>query len=282
MLEEGMPASVKQKFLGLWTDDCYTAAVLVFAKPEEDDLYNSGAINLLANLHLNSSTATSGNHQLHPNTITATARGTPISFTRKRSVCGSMKIISQSSSLSRKEALWERATLHLSSSARDGAATTKIPLLSTNYSTPPPPPSSNTLQSFPSKTTQISNPSSQFLNPQSTESSPTEATLPPLCSSDYHMVVAATDMPPRPRRSPYQESPNSKRLKRMNERMKQMNQWCNQVRHEEENKNESEKEAEKAVWVDEINGGDLIIHFKCPCGGAYEILLSGNNCFYKL
>ncbi|XP_022858938.1 uncharacterized protein LOC111379732 [Olea europaea var. sylvestris] len=251
-----------------------------YQEPGEDDLFHSVAINLLANLHLDSSTATSCNH--HPNTST-TAAGAPVSFTRKRSACGSMKRISQSSPLPCKETLWERANLHPSSSARAAATTTtKVPLFSSTNSIQPRAPSSNTLQSVPCKTTQILNPSSQFLNPQSTENSPPEATLPPLCSSDYQMVASATNMPPQHRQSSDQESPNSKRLKRMNERTKEMNQWCNQVIHEEEHKNEIKNEAEKAVWVDEINGGDLIIHFMCPCGGVYEILLSGNNCFYKL
>ena len=40
-------------------------------------------------------------------------------------------------------------------------------------------------------------------------------------------------------------------------------------------------DAEEAVsveWAEKC----LSIHFKCPCGKGYQILLSGNNCYYKL
>ncbi|KAH0668531.1 hypothetical protein KY289_023024 [Solanum tuberosum] len=38
---------------------------------------------------------------------------------------------------------------------------------------------------------------------------------------------------------------------------------------------------EEAVWVERM-GNCLILHFKCPCGKGYQILLCGNNCYYKL
>ena len=38
---------------------------------------------------------------------------------------------------------------------------------------------------------------------------------------------------------------------------------------------------EEAVWV-ERNGECLILHFKCPCGKGYQILLTGKSCYYKL
>ncbi|KAH0671762.1 hypothetical protein KY290_023946 [Solanum tuberosum] len=38
---------------------------------------------------------------------------------------------------------------------------------------------------------------------------------------------------------------------------------------------------EEAVWVERM-GSCLILHFKCPCGKGYQILLCGNNCYYKL
>ncbi|KAL7000395.1 hypothetical protein U1Q18_001544 [Sarracenia purpurea var. burkii] len=97
---------------------------------------------------------------------------------------------------------------------------------------------------------------------------------------------------------------SSKRLKRMKDRMREMIQWCDEAMHEgeeeddgagcEENNNDdgdgnniiteeecAQIETEEAVSV-ERNGDCLIIHFKCPCNKAYQILLSGKNCYYKL
>ncbi|XP_042029463.1 uncharacterized protein LOC121776358 [Salvia splendens] len=103
----------------------------------------------------------------------------------------------------------------------------------------------------------------------------------------------------KPSRSPSRgENPSAKRLKRMKERLKVMSEWWNQVASEddddEENlesendsdpKEECEGEAEipsqEAVFV-EKSGECLVLHFKCPCGDGYQILLSGNNCYYKL
>ncbi|XP_073275186.1 uncharacterized protein [Primulina huaijiensis] len=49
---------------------------------------------------------------------------------------------------------------------------------------------------------------------------------------------------------------------------------------DQDSKDEYGKES---VWIEQIGGGGgLIIHFKCPCGEDYEILLSGNSCYYKL
>lgn len=42
-----------------------------------------------------------------------------------------------------------------------------------------------------------------------------------------------------------------------------------------------ESESEEAVSVEKV-GESLIVHFKCPCSKAYQILLSGGNCYYKL
>ncbi|XP_019181214.1 PREDICTED: swi5-dependent recombination DNA repair protein 1 homolog [Ipomoea nil] len=112
--------------------------------------------------------------------------------------------------------------------------------------------------------------------------------------------------PPRPIKSPpsssAQGSPNTKRLKRMKDRLGQMRQWWDQVLQEEEdedsyaaednNSKEEEKgeeakttsssAGEESVWVEEKGGEGLVIHFKCPCKKGYEILLSGNKCYYKL
>ncbi|OMO52099.1 hypothetical protein COLO4_37412 [Corchorus olitorius] len=49
----------------------------------------------------------------------------------------------------------------------------------------------------------------------------------------------------------------------------------------EATKEDSEVDCEKAVRVQKI-GDCLDLHFKCPCGKGYQILLSGQNCYYKL
>ncbi|KAK6788616.1 hypothetical protein RDI58_012414 [Solanum bulbocastanum] len=92
------------------------------------------------------------------------------------------------------------------------------------------------------------------------------------------------------------ESPTTMRLKRMKDGMREMRQWCDlMIQEEEETSHEENKivkddetdsgggEAlcEEAVWVERM-GNCLILHFKCPCGKGYQILLCGNNCYYKL
>ncbi|XVF57024.1 hypothetical protein PTKIN_Ptkin06aG0169500 [Pterospermum kingtungense] len=117
-----------------------------------------------------------------------------------------------------------------------------------------------------------------------------------------------------------EESPNIKRLKRMRKRMKEMRQWWDEALREVEDACTTETEAinvcfsnflvscllvsvwlprncykekenlilenagvdcEEAVRV-EKTGECLDLHFKCPCGKGYQILLSGKNCYYKL
>ncbi|KAK4421619.1 hypothetical protein Salat_2112500 [Sesamum alatum] len=105
-------------------------------------------------------------------------------------------------------------------------------------------------------------------------------------------VVAGSGTPPLPplsrniSRSPScGDSPSTKRLKRMRDRLKEMSQWWNQVVHEgeeeenepenystdnvtnEESETDPENPAQEAVWV-EKNGESLILHFKCPCGSV--------------
>ncbi|KAK4715346.1 hypothetical protein R3W88_013684 [Solanum pinnatisectum] len=92
------------------------------------------------------------------------------------------------------------------------------------------------------------------------------------------------------------ESPTTMRLKRMKDGMREMRQWWDlMIQEEEETSHEENKivkddetdsgggEAlcEEAVWVERM-GNCLILHFKCPCGNGYQILLCGNNCYYKL
>ncbi|XVF06496.1 hypothetical protein REPUB_Repub06bG0053300 [Reevesia pubescens] len=85
-----------------------------------------------------------------------------------------------------------------------------------------------------------------------------------------------------------EESPSGKRLKRMRERMKEMSQWWDEAMREVEDactteaiKNDGELDCEEAVRVEKV-GECLDLHFKCPCGKGYQILLSGKNCYYKL
>lgn len=85
-----------------------------------------------------------------------------------------------------------------------------------------------------------------------------------------------------------EESPDTKRLRRMKERMKQMSKWCKKVLQDSEDagpeqthEDTLESESEEAVSVEKV-GESLIVHFKCPCSKAYQILLSGGNCYYKL
>ncbi|KAM3203648.1 hypothetical protein P3L10_031274 [Capsicum annuum] len=91
------------------------------------------------------------------------------------------------------------------------------------------------------------------------------------------------------------ESPTAMRLKRMRDGMREMRQWCDLMIQEEETSHEENKTVkddeadtgggepfcEEAVWVERM-GSCLILHFKCPCGKGYQILLCGNNCYYKL
>ncbi|KAK2376346.1 hypothetical protein QL285_077143 [Trifolium repens] len=110
--------------------------------------------------------------------------------------------------------------------------------------------------------------------------------------------------------------PDSKRLKRMKERLTEMKQWWDEImkdEEEEEDEEEQEKEEEKeqeqeeeedslvaeddkvtsqsqdelradyeeaisVEWVEKC----LSLTFRCPCGKGYEVLISENNCYYKL
>ncbi|KAK4388089.1 hypothetical protein Sango_2415500 [Sesamum angolense] len=136
-------------------------------------------------------------------------------------------------------------------------------------------------------------------------------------------VVAGSGTPPLPplsrnvSRSPSRgESPSTKRLKRMRDRLKEMSQWWNQVVREgeeeeneaenystdnvanvrvnfqfftsfsdfhEESENDMENPPQEAVWV-EKNGESLILHFKCPCViSALNLIIQRKKCvdWYK-
>ncbi|CAI9096091.1 OLC1v1032163C1 [Oldenlandia corymbosa var. corymbosa] len=130
---------------------------------------------------------------------------------------------------------------------------------------------------------------------------------------DYQAVAtSATRRPPaagkvtrRPGFSLKTKSPDTKRFRRMKERLREMKKWWDEVIKEGEEEEDADSgnndhcppkddteasqgcEAEEAshdqeaVWV-ERKGEVLILHFKCPCSKGYQILLSGDNCYYKL
>ncbi|XP_057506145.1 uncharacterized protein LOC130789414 [Actinidia eriantha] len=133
--------------------------------------------------------------------------------------------------------------------------------------------------------------------------------------SPHHLTTAATTTTTphtAPRKSPLSpnsgelgaesnrgEGRSSRRLNLMKDRMREMILWWDQfVRDGEDegiegNNNANcngdgekitecdECETEVAVSV-ERTGDCLVIHFKCPCNRGYQILLAGNNCYYKL
>lgn len=93
----------------------------------------------------------------------------------------------------------------------------------------------------------------------------------------------------------------------MRDRLIEMKQWCDEVMREEDEEDDCEGAEDEKVLskvavlglmqmlMQDDDGGDaeeavsvewaekcLSIHFKCPCGKGYQILLSGNNCYYKL
>ncbi|KAL3642348.1 hypothetical protein CASFOL_013163 [Castilleja foliolosa] len=194
------------------------------------------------------------------------------------------------------------------------------PQQSSEFSIPPNPVSRQPLQESPNRITVLQD-SFPFPNAapiiHRTVSDPNPV-------ANLQVLATGGSPPPIPRPSPARnvprspscgESPSTKRLKRMKERLREMSQWWNQVVSEEETesenyfncniqkedsenemenpsqkinqiqKDESENEmqnaSQEAVWV-EKNGECLVIHFKCPCGTGYQILLSGNDCYYKL
>ncbi|KAH0990891.1 hypothetical protein GBA52_002374 [Prunus armeniaca] len=102
-------------------------------------------------------------------------------------------------------------------------------------------------------------------------------------------------------------TPNSKRLRRIKDRVKEMSLWFQQVmRENEDDEEEEEEEVEReppqeqhhqqngdttevgsdinfaeSVSVERMGDG-LVIHFRCHCGVPYQFLLAGGNCYYKL
>ncbi|KAL3849838.1 hypothetical protein ACJIZ3_011720 [Penstemon smallii] len=89
------------------------------------------------------------------------------------------------------------------------------------------------------------------------------------------------------------ESPGSKRLKRMNEKVQELSELVMSTALEEDDCNNDnnkdddeydENESEEAVCIEKKEDGGLSIHFKCPCGKIYEVLVSADNkkIYYKL
>ncbi|CAB4265257.1 unnamed protein product [Prunus armeniaca] len=104
-------------------------------------------------------------------------------------------------------------------------------------------------------------------------------------------------------------TPNSKRLRRIKDRVREMSLWFQQVmRENEDDEEEEEEEVEReppqeqhhqqngdttelqvgsdinfaeSVSVERMGDG-LVIHFRCHCGVPYQFLLAGGNCYYKL
>lgn len=242
--------------------------------------------------------------------------------------CGSIKRRSPSSSSFFQEPSPKRATLYPPPSS---TTTTSIspPLL------PSPPPSStnaihpNNLHHSLSETTALT----QLTNSQSPEylskanaeisasASPSAVAvgaslaLPPLPPVTLWRPLSdptSSEFQPRPQparrrllRSPTsdQESHESKSLKKIKQKLKEMSRWVEKVtsEYEEEDthfeedncninsnskqdasENGAEAQPKEAVWVEKRNGEGLVLHFKCPCSKGYEIFLSGNNCYYRL
>ncbi|XP_052729461.1 uncharacterized protein LOC128195550 [Vigna angularis] len=96
-------------------------------------------------------------------------------------------------------------------------------------------------------------------------------------------------------------TPDSVKLRRMKERLKEMRQWWDEVMKDDEEENVREEEEciaaedEKVLPQDDLGAGDseeavsvewaekcVSLGFRCPCGKGYEVLLSENNCYYKL
>ncbi|KAF5946581.1 hypothetical protein HYC85_016809 [Camellia sinensis] len=158
-------------------------------------------------------------------------------------------------------------------------------------------------------TTNTNNPTNTngFVNPLSSQNAKTPSPPPPpppnaKPTSSASATLRRSLSDPIPTPTPPPDSiqcltPNSKRLKRMRDRMKEMSQWWDEVMEgekergsEDDNNNgapeklqdESETtECEEAVSV-ERSGKWLIVHIKCSCGKGYQILLYGNICYYKL
>nr|XP_004297948.2 PREDICTED: mediator of RNA polymerase II transcription subunit 15-like [Fragaria vesca subsp. vesca] len=183
---------------------------------------------------------------------------------------------------------------------------------------PPPPPQTNPF---------LSAGHSPDLNKTTSSPSPTHfnSSLPPLPPPQQPPTLrrSVSDINPSPAQAFSRSSssndmsvetdtdtPNSKRLKRMKGRLKEMSEWCRQLMREEDleqdeeleigatqdmpdidairdipndtsTEDSSEKEFSESVSV-EKKDDSLVIHFRCHCDKAYQFLLNGTDCYYKL
>lgn len=307
-----------------------------FSQQEQNRGIDSTTLNLLAMLYL-----TADNHQ--STTATAIATTAAPLFSSMDPQCSNFgsttKRQSPSSLFTLQEPPSKRATLLSPSSPSTTAASTsfpgdhrilgftKLPLTTTcsdgftlrrTISDPINSPGAKDL----SDQAEVPNSMANLLNPAATSpSQPLYRSISDPTSVSYPMTTTATaTTSPRPppagnvMPSPSigevgqiskEESPSTKRLKRMKDRLREMSQWWNEVIKEDEEESGSEENdsppktqddeyevsrvamereeghCEEAVWV-ERSEECLILHFKCPCGKGYQILLSGNNCYYKL
>ncbi|KAK3428091.1 hypothetical protein EUGRSUZ_F04204 [Eucalyptus grandis] len=97
-----------------------------------------------------------------------------------------------------------------------------------------------------------------------------------------------------------EDSPDSRRLKRMKRCLNEMGKWWNHVMCEAEeddrpDERDNTRSLEIAQQVEhkgvqenqetvsvEVIGDCLGINLACTCGKGFQILLSGNKCYYKL
>ncbi|KAL5095988.1 hypothetical protein RYX36_000315 [Vicia faba] len=138
------------------------------------------------------------------------------------------------------------------------------------------------------------------------------AGLPPLHPNLRRCLSADAKSVSRALSSEESAPADSMRLKRMKDRMKEMKQWWDEVMKEEDEEvkeeeelqqqEDQEEEKEHSPVVEEEKGRSqdelgedveeavrvewaekcLSLTFKCPCSKGYEVLISANNCYYKL
>ncbi|PSS10023.1 Mucin-2 like [Actinidia chinensis var. chinensis] len=243
---------------------------------------------------------------------------------RKRSALSSSLHEPNSKKITLRPSPTAAATVQGSNCTLHGFTKLPLPITSPIVWTSDPPPSGPTLRRCISdpinspgtdKTkalgSQLSESCTVFVSPLSPENAKTtpspakaissaSATLPPISpilpQSISDPSPSGYQVKTTPPTSIKQENPNSERMKRMKDRMREMSRWWEEVLHQdddvdsgsEDDKNcapkdetETETESEEAVSV-ERSGNCLILHIKCPCGKGYQVLLSGRNCYYKL
>ncbi|KAK7394552.1 hypothetical protein VNO78_15083 [Psophocarpus tetragonolobus] len=122
--------------------------------------------------------------------------------------------------------------------------------------------------------------------------------LPPLPPSLTRCVSDLSSPTPR-LNSEETAAPDSVRLRKMKERLKEMRQWWDDVMNDEEEDGgeeecavtaddkvlaqddlgvEDSEEAIRVEWAEQC----VSLGLRCPCGKGYEVLLSENSCYYKL